>query len=231
MRTFLTKPSRKQRIALVFALIARWVPGLGFVFAALVIVAAALEASIPGKNASNEAWTSYYADSGNRHKEKIAFLLIGVAGLCFLQFLGSLRGALARAEGEPARITTAAVASGAVFIAIAISSHAVGTAVSWSVGFYGPSYTVDPNTARLLAGVSYGLFAMSLFAAAAMALATATIALSTRTLPAWLGWLSVLAAIAGVLGILGLTSLVVLIWIAALSVYLVWPKPTPATGT
>ena len=59
--------------------------------------------------------------------------LIGLAGLCFLQFLGSLRGALARAEGEPARITTAAIASGAAFIALATASHAVGTAVSWSV--------------------------------------------------------------------------------------------------
>jgi hypothetical protein len=222
----------KQRIAPVFALIARWVPGLGFVFAALVIVAAVLESGTPGKDASNAVWTSYYADSGNRHKEEIAFLLIGLAGLCFLQFLGSLRGALARAEGEhAATMTTAAVASGAAFIAIAISSHAVGAAVSLSVGFYGSSYTVDPNTARVLSDLSYALFVMSLFAAAAMALATATIALGMRALPAWLGWLSVLAAIAGVVGILGLTSLVVLIWIAALSVYLVWPKPAPATGT
>lgn len=212
----------------MLALFARWVPGLGFVFAVLVIVAAGLEAGTPGKQASNEVWTAYYANSGHRHKEQIAFLLIGLAGLCFLLFLGSLRGALAHAEGEPARISTAAVASGAAFIAVAISSHAVGTAVSWSVSLYGSSYAVDPNTARVLAGLSYGLFVMSLFAAAAMALATATVALSTRALPAWLGWFSVLAAIAGVLGVLGLTSLVVLLWIAALSAHLAWPPRVPA---
>jgi hypothetical protein len=209
----------------MFPLIARWVPGLGVAFAALVIVATWLESDAPGRNASNADWTAYYADSANRRKEEIAFILVGLAGLCFLQFLGSLRGALARAEGEPARITTAAIASGVAFIAIAISAHAVGTAVSWSVTWYGTDYTVDADTARLLAGLSYGLYVMSLFAAAGMALATATVALWMGAFPAWLGWLSVLATIAGVLGILGLTGLVVLAWIVVLSVYLVWPRP------
>jgi hypothetical protein len=211
----------------MFALIARWVPGLGFVFAVLVVVAAFLESNMPGRHASDASWTAYYADSGNRRKEEIAFFLIGLAGLCFLQFLGSLRGALARAEGEPARITTAAVASGAAFIAIAMAAHAVGAAVAWSASFYGSSYTVDANTARLLASLSFGLFAMSMFAAAAMALATATVALWMHAFPAWLGWLSVLATIAGLLGIFGLPSIITLIWIAALSVYLVWPKREP----
>jgi len=209
----------------VFLAIARWVPGSGIVFAALVIVAAGLESSTPSRHAADTAWTTYYADSGNRHKEQIAFFLIGLAGLCFLQFLGSLRGALARAEGEPARITTAAIASGAAFIALATASHAVGTAVSWSVGYFGSSFRVDPNTARLLAGLSFGLFAMSMFAAAAMALATATLAFHTRVLPAWLAWLSGVATIGGVLVIFfGLTSFLVLLWIVALSAYLVLPQ-------
>jgi hypothetical protein len=213
----------------MFPLIARWVPGLGVVFAALVIVAFWLVSGGPGDNASDDAWTAYYADSGNRREEQIAFFLIGLAGLCFLQFLGSLRGALARAEGEPARITTAAIASGVAFIGIAVSAHAVGTATSWAMSFHGANFTVDADTARLLASLSYGLYVMSLFAAAGMALATATVALWMRAFPAWLGWLSVLATIAGVLGIFGLTGLVVLAWIVALSVYLVWPRAAPGT--
>jgi hypothetical protein len=212
----------------MFPLIARWVPGLGVVFAVLVIVATWLTSGAPGENAPDDEWTAYYADSGNRREEEIAFFLIGLAGLCFLQFLGSLRGALARAEGEPARISTAAIASGVAFIGIAISAHAVGTAMSWSVSFYGDEFTVDPDTARLLGSLSYGLYVMSLFAAAGMAVATATVALWMRAFPAWLGWLSVLATIAGVLGVLGLTGLVVLAWIVALSLYLVWPRRAPA---
>jgi len=38
------------------------------------------------RRASTPTWVAYYADSGNRHKEEISFLLIGLAGLCFLQF-------------------------------------------------------------------------------------------------------------------------------------------------
>jgi hypothetical protein len=84
------------------------------------------------------------------------------------------------------------------------------------------------DTARLLASLSYLLYVMSLFAAAGMALATATLALWMRAFPAWLGWLSVLATIAGVLGIWGITGLVVLAWIVVLSAYMVWPRPAPA---
>ena len=215
----------------MFPLIARWVPGLGVVFAVLVIVAAWLESDRPGKDASDGDWTAYFADSANRRKEELAFFLIGLAGLCFLQFLGSLRGTLARAEGEPTRITAAAISSGSAFIAIAIAAHAVGTAVSWAVSWYGSDYTVDPDTARLLSSLSYLLYVMSLFAAAGMALATATVILWMRAFTAWLGWLSVLATIAGVLGIFGITGLVVLAWIVALSAYLVWPRPAPTTGT
>jgi hypothetical protein len=231
MRTLLTLPGRGERIRAVFALIARWVPGLGFVFSVLVLIAYGLKTGLPGNDDPDPTWVAYYADSGNRHKEEIAFLLIGLAGLCFLQFLGSVRGALARAEGEPARITTAAIASGATFIAVAISAHAVGAAISWAKTYYGADFTVDPNTARLMSGVSYMLFVMSLFAAAGMALAVATIGMWKRAFPRWLSWLSVLAAIAGVLGIWAIPSVVVLIWIAALSLYLARPRQAKVEQT
>jgi hypothetical protein len=148
-----------------------------------------------------------------------AFVLVGLAGLCFLQFLGSLRGALARAEGELDHDGCDCL--GVAFIAVAISAHTVGTAVSWSVWFYGAAFTVDPDTARVLASLSYGLYVMSLFAAGGMALATATVGLWMRAFPSRLAWLSVLATI----GIFGFTGLVVLAWIVLLSVYLVWPRP------
>ena len=73
----------------MFLRIARVVPGTGIVFAVLVVVAFLLESDSPSKHASNTAWMNYYADSGNRHKEELALILIGIGGLCFLQFLGS----------------------------------------------------------------------------------------------------------------------------------------------
>ena len=201
-------------------------PALGVVFAILVSVAFFVGTDLPIRDASDEAWIAYYQDSGNRREQGISFILVGLAAVCFLLFLGSLRGALARAESEPARMTTGAVGAGVVFITILLFANVVGTAVSLAVTFYGSNFTVDADTARLFAGVAWGLWVMSLFAVAAMALATATVALRMRAFPRWLGWLSVLAAIAGVLGILELPALVVLAWLVALSLYLVWPRPT-----
>jgi|tagenome__1003787_1003787.scaffolds.fasta_scaffold20532266_1 hypothetical protein len=216
----------------MFLRIARVVPGLGIVFAALVGVAVILASGSPGTTDSDQSWTRYYADSGNRTKEEISFVLIGIAALCFLQFLGSVRGALARAEGEPARISTAAAASGTAFITLAVAAHAAGTLLSFTRSDVGSSYTIDPDLGRTLSDLSYLLFVLSLFAAAGMALAVATIAFQFKTLPGWLAWFSVLATIAGLVGIFFVPSVVVLVWIIALSAYLVVaanrPAPAPA---
>jgi hypothetical protein len=211
----------------MFAKIARWVPGTGLAFALLVLVAAALTGGMPDKGASDTAWVSYYADAGNRHSEELSFFLVGLAGLCFLQFLGSLRGVLLRAEGEPGRITNAAQASGVAFITLAVAAHVFGTAQSWSVQHFGLTYHVDPQTARVLASIAFLLYVMSLFAAAGMALAVTTIALQFRVFPAWLTWLGALAILGGLLGALFLPSAVVLLWIAALSVWMLLPERTP----
>jgi hypothetical protein len=145
----------------MFLRIARVLPANGILFAVLVVVATLFTNGSPDTDSSDATWTSYYADAGNRHGEEISLFLIGLAGLCFLQFLGTVRGALARAEGEPSRITTAAVASGAAFITLAVSAHAVGTANSWAVSA-SDNFTVDPNTARLFSTLSYVLFVLSL---------------------------------------------------------------------
>lgn len=212
----------------MFLRIARLVPGLGIVFAALVVVGVILGTGSPGTTESDQSWTNYYADSGNRTKEEISFVLIGLAGLCFLQFLGSVRGALARAEGEPARITTAAVASGTAFVTLAVAAHAVGTLLSFTRSDVGSSYTVNADLGRTLSDLSYLLFVLSLFAAASMALAVATIAFQFKALPAWLAWFSVLATIAGLVGIFFVPSVVVLAWIIALSAYLLVAANRPA---
>ena len=167
----------------MFPLIARWVPATGIVFAVLVVAAALLTGDSPGEGASDAEWVAHYEDGDNQTKQEISFVLIGLAGLCFLQFLGSLRGALARAEGEPARITTAAVASGSVFIALALTAHVIGTAVTGTAGFY-DEFQVDANTARLFDILEYAFFVMSMFAAAAMTLAVTTLVFYTRRLSA-----------------------------------------------
>jgi hypothetical protein len=148
------------------------------------------------------------------------------AVLCFLSFLGSFRGLLARAEGEPARLTTAATASGAAFIALALAAHGAGTTMALASDI-AENFSVDPNTAKVTWALSALLFGLSLFAAAAMALSTAVLAFQTRVLPVWLAWTGAVATAAGIFTIVWPPlSAIMLLWIVALSAWMLRPAPT-----
>jgi hypothetical protein len=209
----------------MFLRIARWVPANGIAFVVLVVIASLVK-DAPGRNASDAEIVSYYQDSGNRTEEIVAFFLIGLAFFCFLSFLGALRGFLARAEGEPARLTTAAVGSGVAFIALAVAAHVAADSVSWAAEVY-DDFEVDPNTARLASSVWYGFFVMSLFAAAAMTLAASVLALHSRVFPTWLAVVGFLATVCGLLGFLIITSLGILTWILLVSLFMLWPQRAP----
>ena len=200
----------------MFLRVARLVPATGIAFVLLVVLASLIK-DAPGTDAADAEILGYYQDEGHRRNELIAFFLVGLAALCFLSWLGSLRGFLARAEGEPARLTTAATASGAAFITLAVFAHVAATAISWTVVGY-DRYRVDPDTARILGSVWYGSFVMSMFAAAAMLLAASILTLHSRVFPTWLAALGFLGAVAGLLGFLLWPSVVILLWIVAASV-------------
>jgi hypothetical protein len=217
----------------VFLRIARFVPANGIAFVVLVVVASLIK-DAPATDAAEAEILSYYAEDGNRRDELIAFFLIGLAAFCFLSWLGSLRGFLARAEGEPARLTTATVAAGAVFITLAVFAHVAATAVTWTVEAY-DRYEVDPDTVRILGSVWYGSFVMAMFAAAAMLGAASVLALQSRAWPTWLAALGFVGAVAGLLGALIWPSLVILAWILAASVWMLRasspasPRPSAPT--
>jgi hypothetical protein len=79
----------------------RWSPLAGIAFAVLFLAALGVSGSGPGDTPA-EQW---YADDGNRGAVFFVFFLIVGAALCLLWFLGALRGALVRAEGDPTRWT------------------------------------------------------------------------------------------------------------------------------
>jgi hypothetical protein len=128
-----------------------------------------------------------------------------------------------RAEGEPARLTTTVAASGGVFVALAAAAHVAGTAVAFAADDI-DAYRVDPNTARLFMALSFWFFVMSLFAAAAMALAASVLALRTGALPRWLAYAGLVGAAGGLLSIFAWPSLLVLAWIVAVSAWLLAPR-------
>ena len=205
----------------MFLRVARWVPLSGILFAALVVIAVLIK-SAPGADATDAEVVSYYADDGHLREEAVAFLLIALAGLFFLWFLGSLRGALARAEGEPARLTTATIAAGVAFITLAVAGHATRAATAGAVDAYGETFQVDPNTARVVLALGSTLFVGAFFAGAGMALAASVLALQTGVLPRWLAVLGLLGALGGLLGFLFWPALLLFAWIVAVSAYLLW---------
>jgi hypothetical protein len=213
----------------MFLRIARLIPANGIAFVVLVVVASLVK-DAPGADASDAEIVTYYADSGNRGAEVAAFFLVGVAALCFLSWLGSLRGVLARAEGEPSRLTAATIASGGVFIALAVAAHVAATSVTWAIRAY-DEFELDPDTVRLLASLWYGFFVMSLFAAAAMTLSASVLALHSRVFPTWLAAVGFLAAVCGLLGFLVFPSLGILVWVLLVSGYQLWTqRVTPLTA-
>ena len=212
----------------MFARVARYVPANGILFAALVVLASLLTTDTPDRDSSDAEFVSYYG-SGDRDGEIVSFFLVGIAVFCFLAFLGSLRSVLARAEGEPAPLTTAATGAAVAFIALAAAAHAVGASYAFAAQFY-DGFAIDADTARFALATSYAFFVMSLFAAAAMTAAAALLSLWLGALPRWLGWFAVLATITGLLGFLVLPSLVVLGWIVAVSVWLLLAAREPQPG-
>src|SRR5688500_16904840 len=118
----------------MFLRVTHWIPASGIAFVALVVIAALLTRDSPGGDASEQAIATYYADGATLDAERISFFLIGLAAFCCLLFLGSLRGALARAEGDPARLTTATIAAASVFIALAVAAHVLETGLSLGEG-------------------------------------------------------------------------------------------------
>ena len=202
--------------------IARLVPANAVLFAALVVFAT-LIANAPGGDASADEITAYYGDEGDRNREVVALVLIGLSGFCFLAFLGSFRGVLARAEGEPARLTTAAIASGTAFISLAVAAHALKAAPAVA-GFAYADFEVDADAARMFLVASWALFVLALFAGAAMTLAASVLALYSGALPRWLAYAGLVATVGGLLSFWVVPSLLVLAWIALVGLYLLWPE-------
>ena len=209
--------------------ITRWIPATGIAFVVLVVVAALLTRDSPCGDTSEAEIASYYANPDNLDSERISFFLVGLAAFCFLLFLGSFRGALARAEGDPARLTTATIVAASVFIALAVAAHVLETGLSLGEGIYGETFAVDPNVARLMLALSFGFFVMAMFAAGAMVLSASILALYSRVFPNWLAVLGFPAALAGLISALVWPSVLVLVWILAVSLVLLLPqRPPPA---
>ena len=210
----------------------------GIIFVVLVVVSLFLAPLAPPVGAQITDIMRYYSD--HRAGVVAANYMTGLAVVLFLWFLGSLRAALARAEGGVSRLT--AVAFGAGIIALAFQALAAIVA-----GAIVARATVPTTAFHGLAGGSdlMGMFsdlttsslAFTAFPVLAFLAAASLVMLRSGVFPRWLGIFGFVAAFIQLLssfalfvssgplssnGIVGMLSLITfLLWVLAVSVLLV----------
>ena len=205
----------------------RWAAATGVLAIALLIAGALVSWGEPSGDSSDHKIVSWVTDNSNQIRMFIGAALIGLGGIAFLWFFGTLRARLARSEGEPARLAGIAFGGGIVCVTLLYAGITASLIVPAEAAFT-DKFKPDPNTARLFLDAPFFLVAGAMLGAAAVACATSLVALRTRALPRWLAWYGFVAAAGGLLFVplYGVTGILVGLWVIATSVVL-WRQTAP----
>jgi hypothetical protein len=160
----------------------------------------------------------YYADSGNRSKEAIAFFSIAGAALAFVLFAGALASLIRRAEKEASILAGVAWAGGTACAALLLAGNAVSRATAFAA--MDDEFQLDPNTRRLFEDAGLLLLASGTIAAILLVGAVSLAALRDGLLPRWLAWAGFPAAALLPLAVSFVGFLVLALWVIAVSVAL-----------
>ncbi len=167
---------------------ARFGAASGIVAAVLIVVGfLVLVPKPPAIDASAIEWGRYYVD----HQDAIraGFTVVAVSAFFFLWFLGTLRGALASAEGGTGRLSSVAFGGGLVAAAILLLGVAAGEAAAFR-----PT-EVDPTITRAISDIFVVTAAPGTAALAAFFAATAVVGFRHGALPRWVAIVAAVAAL------------------------------------
>jgi hypothetical protein len=205
----------------------RWAGLGGLAFVALTIAWGGLYSPAPGAGDSDAEIADWYGDHGNRTKVWVAAILLMLAAVAFLWFLGSLRTLLRRVEGPPGRVSALAFGAGLILTALVLAKNAAATAPTVSVTFGLDSSELDPAAFRLFNALFHLLVYQELFAGAALIVFTSALALRTGILPRWLGagGFLVAAAVAALFWTETVPLVLLLAWVLLLSVLVLRTAP------
>jgi hypothetical protein len=196
----------------------RWAPIGGIVFVAFWIVAFALSL-VEEPGTTDAEVVSHYTDPGNQGRAQMSSFLIVLAGLAFLWFLTGLRARLARAEGQVGMLTTLAFGAGLVSSALWLVASVFWMGVGYTAQET-PEFTVDPDSARLVAEMGYLIWVFGTVVALLLVLATSLVGLRTDLVPRWFAWLGLVGAATMLLTVLFVGFLVFLVWLLVASILL-----------
>jgi hypothetical protein len=171
------------------------------VFAVLFVVGFLLSSDTPDGDESNAKWVRHFADSGNRRMIIIGVILLAVAAVAFLVFLGVLRERLRAVAPGSEWLSTTAFASGIVFVAmVGVFALGVGS-VAAGVAFGDNPVPRDGDIMRSLASLGFG--ALLLFGAGAGGLLIITTSIVSGRAALLPRWLVVTGYVLGVIVLLG----------------------------
>jgi len=149
----------------------------------------------PDTDASAQEWAAFFKN--HQDAVRAALTIVGVGLFFFIWFLGSLRSALASAEGGTGRLASVAYGGGLLAGAFFIVGLTAGLTAAYRPG------ELDPGVTRMLGDIFGVVGAPSAAAFLAFFAATALAGFRYGALPRWAAWLSVLGAV-GQLGGFGI---------------------------
>jgi hypothetical protein len=176
----------------------------------------------PDTGETNREILEHYADEGNRRNDLVLTFFLAAAALAFVWFVSHLRSLLAAAAPTSA-LPTLALAAGAA--SAALLAVAAATFGSISFTYEEGDFALDPNTARLVGSIGYGVFVGSMWMAGLFVLATSLVALRTRLFPVWLAWLGIPVVLALVVAFMFFPVFALLAWVALVSIVLLTRPP------
>jgi len=202
------------------------------VFAVLFVVGFLMVSDTPEGDESNAAWLRYYADSDNRRMIIIGAIVLALAAVVFLVFLGVLRERLRIASAGSEWVGTTAFASGLLFVAM-LAVATLGTAsVSASVEFGDARVVRDADILRTFE--SLGIGALVLFGAAAAGLLIITTSVAAGRSALFPRWLVVTGYVAGVIVLLGglffIPLVLFVLWMLVVGIVMLRGSGAAATG-
>lgn len=158
----------------------RWAPAAGVLYVALFVGGYGLTSKGPCgglcfARTTDERVVAFYADSGNRWRVGIAYLLLGIALAAFLWFLARLHAAVTEIEGGQTMLTRLVLLGGGIYAALQAAGIAAYAAVATGPGLVTEEkyYRTDPAVMRAAGDFSWMLRSLGSVAAAALALAAA----------------------------------------------------------
>jgi hypothetical protein len=176
----------------------RWAAGTGVAYVAFALIGFFFLPDPPKPSTPNEQLLVYFAGKTDELSFQVFFF--GLAAISFLWFIGTIAGALRRAEEGTTGLAAIAVTAGATANAVFIAGM-----VCWSALAASADTILDQGVARGLYDVGRFAYTLSGLPAAAFVLAVSLGALQTRFLPSGVGWAGLALTLVLVLDVAGAT--------------------------